>query len=45
MPTGKYIRTPEIRERNSDSLICDALWDIDNGITLCKSCHDSIKGG
>lgn len=27
-----------------DYLNCDALWDINNGITLCKNCHENIKG-
>ncbi len=27
-----------------DALGCDALWDRDNGITLCKECHDLTKG-
>lgn len=27
-----------------DYLNCEILWSIDNGITLCKDCHDSIKG-
>ena len=26
-----------------DFLKCDLLWDINNGITLCKNCHNSIK--
>lgn len=24
------------------ALACDALWDIDNGITLCKECHKEL---
>lgn len=27
-----------------DYLDCVFLWDIDNGITLCESCHHSIRG-
>jgi len=23
-----------------EALLCNALWDIDNGITYCKPCHD-----
>jgi hypothetical protein len=24
------------------ALLCDSLWEIDNGITYCKECHDKI---
>lgn len=27
-----------------DSLKCVELWDLNNGITLCKDCHDGIHG-
>lgn len=27
-----------------DYLDCNFLWDVDNGITLCESCHHNIKG-
>jgi transposase len=30
-------------ESYDDYLNCLLLWDIDNGITLCKNCHESIK--
>lgn len=26
-----------------DAYTCAALWDINNGITLCKKCHTSIR--
>ena len=32
---------------SGDALKCKELWDIDNGITLCKNCHkltDSYAG-
>jgi 5-methylcytosine-specific restriction endonuclease McrA len=25
-----------------DALVCDELWNTNNGITLCKECHDRI---
>ena len=25
-----------------DALVCEQLWDITNGITLCKKCHSKI---
>jgi hypothetical protein len=28
-----------------DALVCDRLWDINNGRTLCKPCHDKTKYG
>lgn len=35
-----------IKEYNINSfeeaLLCDKLWDISNGITLCKTCHNKI---
>ena len=24
---------------------CDSLWDINNGLTLCKKCHNLTKNG
>ena len=27
------------------SQTCEELWDIDNGITLCRPCHDKTKEG
>jgi 5-methylcytosine-specific restriction endonuclease McrA len=38
-----------LRENNivniDDAMKCDELWDIDNAITLCKSCHNKTKRG
>lgn len=28
-----------------DALACELLWDVDNGITLCKDCHTSRHKG
>ena len=28
-----------------EALICEKLWDINNGRTLCKKCHDKTKKG
>jgi len=28
-----------------DSLNCERLWDINNGITLCRTCHNKTKDG
>lgn len=28
-----------------DALACEELWNINNGRTLCKKCHDKIKNG
>ena len=27
-----------------EALNCEALWDINNGITLCKECHFKLRG-
>jgi len=32
-----YIKTLE------EALSCDGLWDLNNGITYCKDCHDLLK--
>ena len=38
-----------IKENNlitiEDALYCKELWSIDNGITLCKGCHNLTKRG
>ncbi len=26
-----------------DALLCSGLWDLNNGVTLCKKCHDKIQ--
>ena len=26
-----------------EALNCDEMWDINNGITLCKPCHDKLR--
>ena len=28
-----------------DAMQCEELWDINNGVTLCKICHDMTKKG
>jgi hypothetical protein len=28
-----------------DALICDEMWDINNGVTLCRACHNQTKKG
>ena len=28
-----------------DAIACNELWNINNGITLCKNCHDKTKLG
>lgn len=27
-----------------DAIVCEPLWDINNGRTLCKPCHDPTRG-
>ena|SRR3990167_2202063 len=27
-----------------ESLVCEELWDINNGRTLCRECHDKTRG-
>ena len=34
-----YILLMEGIRNTADARVCDFLWDIDNGRTLCKSCH------
>lgn len=29
---------------SKDCISCDELWDISNGVTLCKDCHNLTKG-
>ena len=26
-----------------DAINCKELWDINNGITLCKKCHEKVR--
>jgi hypothetical protein len=37
------VKEYELKEYD-DYINCDKLWDLNNGITLCKNCHISIKG-
>lgn len=27
-----------------DAISCKEIWDVENGVTLCKECHDMTKG-
>ena len=40
---SKLIKKYNIKSKE-DALLCDALWDLDNGITYCKKCHKLLKG-
>jgi hypothetical protein len=37
------VKEYELKEYD-DYINCGKLWDLNNGITLCKNCHISIKG-
>lgn len=41
--TFSYIADTQSLISYDDYLKCEFLWDIDNGITLCKDCHKSIN--
>ena len=41
---SKIIEEYEIKTVE-EALKCKELWDINNGITLCKSCHNLTKNG
>ena len=31
-------------ESTFDAIECEELWDVNNGITLCRKCHNKIRG-
>lgn len=40
----KIIMENNIKNFN-DAIICKELWDLNNGVTLCKDCHNLTKNG
>ncbi len=40
---SKIIEEYEIKTLE-EALICEELWNINNGMTLCRECHDKTKG-
>lgn len=39
---GKIINKNNIKSID-DALVCDFLWDIENGVTLCQKCHEETE--
>ena len=38
-----YIKNNLGLNENENTIKCKALWSIDNGIVLCKECHDTME--